>query len=346
MPQRYARTLFLALLPMLLLALSPLPAQEPATQGRVIGAKMSVHPDWFKDSFLDLPEDVSEAAAGDKHLILFMEAEGCPYCHKMIEENFANAPYRGFIQDHFDVIALNIRGSLQVEVTEDLSLTEQELAEHFSVRFTPTLVFLDETNTPVARVSGYRNVDDFKIILDFVQERAYRSTSLNDYAAARQTEPVYRFRDHPQIVALDDLSDVGDRPLAVLFEDSSCVACDALHDGHLADPEIRAILDDLTLVRLDARSDAPLIDPAGNRTTVRGFAETLGVEYRPGIVLFDHGREIVRIEGMLYRYHFAGILEYVSGRHYERYPDNPFPYINEKTGALTAMGENVIIADE
>lgn len=347
MLQKRARTPFLALLPMLFLALSsPLPAEEPMSQGRVIGAKMSVHPDWFKDSFLDLTEDVREAADAGKHLILFMEAEGCPYCHKMIEENFANAPYRPFIQEHFDVVALNIRGSLQVEVSEDLSLTEQELAEHFRVRFTPTLVFLDETNAPVARVSGYRNVEDFKVVLDFVQERAYRSMSLNEYAARRQAEPVYRFRDHPQIVTLEDLSHAVDRPLAVLFEDSACVACDALHDGHLADPEIRSILGDLTLVRLDARSEAPLIDPAGNATTARAFAETLRVEYRPSIVLFDRGREIARIDGMLYRYHFGGILEYVTGRHYERYPDSPFPYINEKTAALTAMGENVIIADE
>jgi thioredoxin-related protein len=349
MPEIHARArkVLLVLLPMLLLfALSPLPAQEPAAQGRVIGAKMSTHPAWFKDSFLDLPEDASEAAEAGKHLILFMEAEGCPYCHKMIEENFANAPYRDFIQEHFDVIALNFRGSLQVEVTEDLSLTEQEVAEYYRVRFTPTLVFLDSTNTPVARVSGYRNVEDFKIVLDFVQERAYRAMSLNEYAAARQAGDVYAFREHPQIVALDDLRQTGGKPLAVLFEDSACVACDALHDSHLADPEIRAILDDMTLVRVDTRSDVALIDPQGNATTARAFADALGIEYRPSIVLFDGDREVTRIDGMLYRYHFGGILDYVAGRHFERFPDSPFPYINEKTAELRARGENVIIADE
>jgi thioredoxin-related protein len=346
MPKIRTRAVLLALLPMLLFTLSPLLAQEPVAQGRVIGAKMSTHPAWFKDSFLDLPEDASEAADAGKHLILFMEAEGCPYCHKMIEENFANAPYRDFIQEHFDVIALNIRGSLQVEVTGDLSLTEQEVAEYYRVRFTPTLVFLDSTNTPVARVSGYRNVEDFKVVLDFVQERAYRAMSLNEYAAARQAGDVYSFREHPQIVVLDDLRETGGKPLAVLFEDSACVTCDTLHDGHLADPDIRAILEDLTLVRIDARSDAALIDPQGNPTTARAFADSLGIEYRPSIVLFDGSREVARIEGMLYRYHFGGILEYVAGRHFERFPDSPFPYINQKTADLTAMGEDVIIADE
>lgn len=329
----------------LVLVHAPAMASESLAQGRVIGVKMGSPPDWFKDSFLDLPEDASEAADAGRHLILFMEMEGCPYCHKMMEENFANAPYRDFIREHFDVIALNIRGSLQVQVTEELSLTEQEVADHFRVRFTPTLIFLDATNAPVLRINGYRNVEDFKLALDFVQERAYRQMTLNEFAEARST-PSYRFRDHPQIIALDDLRETDGKPLAVLFEDASCVACDALHDGHLADPAIRALLEDLVLVRLDARADTPVVDPQGNRTTARAFAETLGIEYRPSIVLFDHGREIVRIDGMLYRFHFGGTLEYVAGRHYERYPGSPFRYINEKTAELTAMGQDVIIADE
>lgn len=329
----------------LVLALVPATASEPPAPGRVIGVKMGSPPDWFKDSFLDIAEDASEAGEAGRHLILFMEMEGCPYCHKMMEENFANAPYRDFIQQHFDVIALNIRGSLQVEVTEELSLTEQEVAEHFRVRFTPTLIFLDATNTPVLRINGYRNVEDFKVALDFVKKRAYQEMTLNEFAAARSA-PVYRFRDHPQIAALEDLRATGGKPLAVLFEDKSCVACDALHDGHLADPAIRAILDGMVLVRLDARADTPLIDPQGQRTTARNFAEALEIEYRPSIVLFDHGREIVRIDAMLYRYHFGGLLEYVAGRHYERYPGRPFQYINEKTAELTAMGLDVIIVDE
>jgi thioredoxin-related protein len=131
-----------------------------------------------------------------------------------------------------------------------------------------------------------------------------------------------------------------------LFEDNACVACDALHEGHLADPEIRDILKGLTFVRLDTRSESPIIDPMGNETTPKALAESLGIQYTPSIVLFDRGREITRIESMLYRYHFGGVLEYVAGRHYERYPDSPFDYIDVKTAELTAAGKDVSIADE
>ena len=327
-------------------AAQPALAEGQAAPGEVTGAKLLSHPGWFKESFLDLTEDVSEAADEGKHVILFMEMNGCPYCYKMVQENFANAPYRDFIQAHFDVIALNTKGDREVAVTEEMSMTEKEVADVYQVRFTPTLIFLDESNKPVARVSGYRNPDDFKVVLDYVQNKAYRHQSLNDFAAARLAAAVYSFREHPMIRSVDDLSGVVDRPLAVLFEDAACVACDALHDGHLADPEVRRILGGLTLVRLDTDSETPIVDPMGNQTTPKALAEALGIQYRPSIVLFDRGREITRIESMLYRYHFAGVLEYVAGRHYERYPDSPFDYIDVKTAELTAAGKDVAIADE
>ena len=79
------------------------------TPGKLIGGKMSEHPGWFKESFLDIAEDVNEAAEADKHVILFMHLNGCPYCYKMTEENFKQAPYTDFIQENFDVIAINIK---------------------------------------------------------------------------------------------------------------------------------------------------------------------------------------------------------------------------------------------
>ena len=324
----------------------PAAAQDQTPTGEVTGAKMLSHPSWFKESFLDLPEDVNEAAESGKHLILVMEMNGCPYCYKLIQENFATSPYRDFIQEHFEVIALNTKGDREVAVTEEMSMSEKEVAELYQVRFTPTVVFLDVSNRPVARVSGYRNRDDFKVVLDYVQERAYLQQTLNEYAAAKRTVELYSFREHPQIQTIEDLASTADRPLALLFEDVACVACDALHDGHLADPEIRDILKGLTLVRLDTRSESPIVDPMGNATTPKALAESLGIQYTPSIVLFDRGREITRIESMLYRYHFGGVLEYVAGRHYERYPDNPFDYIDVKTAELTAAGEDVSIADE
>jgi thioredoxin-related protein len=327
-------------------------AEQSAKAGAVTGSKIASHPDWFKESFLDIAEDVGEAADADKHVILLLEMNGCPYCYKMIEENFEGSDYSDFIQERFDVIALNVRGDREVAMDAETSLTEKELADQLGVRYTPTVVFLNQDNAPVARVSGYRNVDEFKQVLDYVDAKAYQTQTLAAFLDAQKTQDLYALREHAQIKEATEVGDLSavDGPLALLFEDTACVACNALHDGHLAAPEVRQALEAFTLVRVDALSDAAITAPDGERSTQRQLAAELGVEYRPTLVLFDgpagKQRPIARIESMLYRYHFVGLLEYVGQGHYKQFPDSPFDYIDAKTAKLTAAGKDVSISDE
>ncbi len=337
----FGRQLFIAAL---FLFAAGVQASVDPPRGTLHGAVTSVHPDWFKQSFLDIAEDVAEAAEADKHVMLFMYINGCPYCHKMVEENLKHAPYTAFVKEHFDVIALNILGDREIALNEETSLTEKALANKLRVRYTPTIVFLDQQNKTVARINGYRSVEDFKHVLDYVQQKAYRSTSLADYIDRAKTA-VYRFRVHPQLLEAKDLESLTDRPLAVLFEDRGCGDCAALHDGHLSDPAVNALLRGFNFVRLDAQSTDAIVDPDGNATTPRDYARSLGLTYRPGLVLFDRGKEIARIESLLYRFHFTELLRYVGERHYVQYPKSFFDYLNVRTAELLDAGQDVNVGE-
>lgn len=322
-------------------ALFSLQAASTTQPGKLTGGVPTVHPAWFKESFLDIAEDAEEAAAAGKHVILFMHLNDCPYCAKMADENFANAPYTPFIRENFDVIQINIKGDREVAFDASTSVSEKELAKLLKVRYTPTILFLNKENQTVLRLNGYRSVPAFKHALDYVQQKAYLQTNLSRFIEQQQTTPVYSFRDHPMLQQVNDLQSVADKPLALLFEDSSCDACDALHDGHLKNPEIQKVLENFTFVRLNANATDPIIDPTGNNTTPKAFAEQLGLTYRPGIVLFDQGREISRIDGLLFTYHFQEVLRYVGERHYVKYPKNFYDYLNVRTAEILKSGKNI-----
>ena len=314
-----------------------------ATQGKVTGARFAEFPDWFKESFLDIQEDAGEAAVEGKHVILFMHLAGCPYCYRMVEENFKHAPYTDYIKEHFDAIEINIKGDREIAFDDNTRVTEKELAKLLKVRYTPTIIFLNGDNKPVLRLNGYRSVEAFGHALRYVNEKAYQQTTLSRYIE-QQGAPRYVLRDHPSFQAVHDLSQV-QGPLLVLFEDRHCDACDELHDGHLKNPQIVSVLKNYTVVRLDASSDRSITDPKGNRTTSRAFAERLGLSYRPGILLYDRGREISRIDGLLYTYHFTEMLRYVGERHYERYPDSFYDYLGVRTRQLLDQGITVDLSE-
>ncbi|MEE9444257.1 MAG: thioredoxin, partial [Cocleimonas sp.] len=47
-------------------------------EGEYRGAKTATHPTWFKESFLDLDEDVGDATNAGKRLALYFWQPGCP----------------------------------------------------------------------------------------------------------------------------------------------------------------------------------------------------------------------------------------------------------------------------
>ena len=314
------------------------------TPGKTLGGKNSNHPGWFKESFLDITEDIDEAAESNKHVMLFMHLNGCPYCYKMTEENLKNAPYTDFIKENFDVIAINIKGDREVAFDEETSLSEKELAAKLKVIYTPAVIFLDSNMQIVAKVNGYRSVEQFKYVLDYVQQGAYKQTSLTQYIADIKNN-LYEFRNHPQLMNTMDLSAANNKPVAVLFESKACVDCNALHDGHLNNSEVNEVLKNFNFIRFDALSSEKMIEFNGQQTTPRDYAEQLNISYYPTLVLFDKGKEILRIENKLYHYHFIESLRYVGERHYIQYPDIVFDYMNKKTEKLLESGQDVNIGE-
>ena len=93
-------------------------AQETATKekkhGEFIGASDTEYPDWFKTSFLELEDDVAEAAEAGKRLMLVFHQDGCPYCSTFVERNLSQKDIVETVQQNFDAIEINIWGDREV----------------------------------------------------------------------------------------------------------------------------------------------------------------------------------------------------------------------------------------
>src|SRR5688572_33125378 len=71
-------------------------------------------PAWFKHSFLDLREDIREAASANKRVMIYFGQNGCPYCKKLMDVNFRDKATADKTRRGFDAIELNIYGSREV----------------------------------------------------------------------------------------------------------------------------------------------------------------------------------------------------------------------------------------
>lgn len=331
-----------------LFSVSLVNADDQPAVGKLLGALEFEKPEWFKESFLDFREDAAEAAEEGKHMLVFADLKGCPYCAKMLQDSFITSVKDGgnreFIQNNFDTIHIDIKGSREVNFDENLIVPEKDLAEALKVKFTPTLLFMNADNKVVARTSGYRSPREFQQILNYVKEKAYEKIDFPSYRKANLTDIVYELMPHEKFIQLTDFKKALDtgKPLAIMFEDKTCDDCARFHKETLDIPETHIQMEKFNFVRLDARSEQIIIDTDGNKTTAHDWLRKKGISYRPAILLFGDGKLRADVTGLIKTHHFQQMLAYVGDKKFSEY-ESWLDYEEVVTNEILKSGKNVDI---
>jgi thioredoxin-related protein len=335
------------LLAALFAAASPAAAETPATLAPgMVNPGYVAPPKWFKESFLMLREDVDEARQSGRRLLLYFYQDGCPYCTKLLRENFGDRALAEKTQHHFDVVALNLWGDREVTDLAGKAISEKEFARSLGVQFTPTLLFLDDTGALALRLNGYTPPHQFAAALDYVAQGLDKRQKFVDYLQAHARDAASG-RLHPQPwllrspLALDRRPRGDARPLLVIFEQKVCAGCDEMHRDGFPRPEVAGLLKRFRVARVDVAAAEMLTTPGGQRLSMRDWARAANVVYTPSFAFFDTaGREVFRVEGYLRPFHLASSLDYVASGAYLKQPQFQ-RYIEGRAAERRARGERV-----
>lgn len=299
-------------------------------KGKFYGAKPTEYPKWFKESFLDFNEDIAEAAAVGKRLMVVFHQNGCPYCNVLVERNLAQKDIEKAVKENFDVVAINMWGSREVASIGGKSYTEKTFSAALKVQFTPTILFFNEQGKIVLRLNGYIPPRRFKVAIDYVSKKQETKISYRDYMAKHLPKGASAKSGSAKLHSQDffaakpyDLTrkKTKTKPLVVFFEQKDCPNCDTLHKKVLVDKGIRKTVKDFDVVQFDMWSETAVITPEGKKTTAKNWAKQLDVKYAPTIVVFDaEGKEIIRSEAFFKIFHTNGIMTYVSSGSYIKQP--------------------------
>jgi len=268
-------------------------------------------PAWFTESFLELPEDVKEAARDGKRLMIYFGQDGCPYCQQLMQTNFTQRAIVEKTRKHFVAVALNIWGDREVRWIDGRRMSEKELARALKIQYTPTLLFLDEKGALVARLNGYYPPQRFATALDYAAGLAGKGQRFEDFmktVVAESASPT--LHDEPFFRKLPVRHGAA-KPVALVFETPYCAGCDELHREGFKRPEVRKLFERFDVYRLTL-NDRHEADST--------WASELRIAYTPTIVFFDGGQEVFRVEAYLRPFHLASALDYVASGAYRGEP--------------------------
>lgn len=333
------------LLCLTLLSFSVISDTEKREEGAFLGAKETVYPDWFKESFLDFGADIQEAADEGKRVMIFFHQQGCPYCNLMVERNLSQRDISETMQANLDVIELNMWGDREVIGLDGVETIEKDFASALRVQFTPTILAFDEQGRVILRLNGYIPPQNFKLALDYVIQHKEQASSYRSFLASqRPIKPSGTLNEQPFFIKPPyDLRRNGDKPLAVFFEQVQCPNCDLVHREVLSDGDVRAQIERFDVVQLDMWSSEMIVTPDNRKITARSWAKELGVAFAPTVVLFNSsGEEVIRSEAYFKRFHTASIFDYVVSEGYRKEPSFQ-RYISERAEHIRATGKDVDI---
>ena len=99
---------------------------------------------WMRDTFKDLSEDLDEANAEGKRLLILVEQRGCIYCTKMHQEVFPDPEIAKLIEENYFVVQINMFGDVEVTDFDGTVLPEKDMVRRWGLLFTPTMIFFPE----------------------------------------------------------------------------------------------------------------------------------------------------------------------------------------------------------
>jgi thioredoxin-related protein len=120
-----------------------------------------------------------------------------------------------------------------------------------------------------------------------------------------------------------------------------CPPCDELHQEILKKPDLSKALQRFDVAVLDVWSSERLTTSTGEEVESTQWAERLGIQYTPSMVLFNpQGQEVFRSEAYLRSFHIHAVLDYVSSGSYLK-QTNFQRYVQARANQMRDRGESV-----
>lgn len=310
----------------LLFSLQAISSEKP--RGEFLGGQfVEVMPNWFKATFLDFAEDIEEAADEGRHVMIYFHQNGCPYCAKLVNDNFHNKLVVTKLKKDFDVIETNMWGDRDLADWEGREFTEKEFSAFMRVQFTPTIIFLNKEGQVVLRLNGYQSSEKLMSALDYVSAKKYYEVSFAQYKNSIEKVKVGKLSNDNKIFEKGphDLARSSENPankhLAVFFEEPACGDCDDFHKRIMTLERTDELFKPMKVIRLNAHSGEKIVTPSGNHITAKQWYDELKLTYKPSVVFFNkEGGEVIRKDAMFKSFHFHGIINYVTSGAYKSQP--------------------------
>lgn len=142
---------------------------------------------FFTQTFGDLTEDMRIARGeGKLGMLLFFEAENCPYCQHMLKNVFSQKSVQEWYGERFVSIAVDIRGDVKLKDFDGITLPSRVFSDQRRIFLTPVMSFINLDGIEIHRQLGMiRTPEEFLLLGEYIEEEHYYDTEYAVFSKSR-----------------------------------------------------------------------------------------------------------------------------------------------------------------
>lgn len=159
----------------------------PLLCGAADGETRDARAYFFTPTFGDLREELQVARdEGKLGMLLFFEAESCPYCQHMIRRVFNQKKVQDWYGERFVSISVDIHGDIELTDFDGITLPSKVFSDHRKVFLTPLIAFIDLEGNEVYRHLGMiRTPEELLLLGEYIEGKHYYLMEYKTFAERR-----------------------------------------------------------------------------------------------------------------------------------------------------------------
>lgn len=136
--------------------------------------------------FVDYNTGLAQAKQASKPILLYFGRYGCGWCAYTNRETFSNPEIKRLYTENYALIYVDAESGKRITLPTGERITEADLGARLGAFATPLFVFMTTEGRVVAKIPGYKTVDDFKDFDRYVRGKHYERQGLLEFLKAKQ----------------------------------------------------------------------------------------------------------------------------------------------------------------
>jgi thioredoxin-related protein len=137
-------------------------------------------------AFVDFNTGMARALAENKPVFVYFGRYGCAWCDHVNRKTFSDVGLRQLYSDNYVLVYVDAEGGKRIRLPSGERLTEGEYGARLGAYATPLFVYLTPEGRQVAKIPGFKSVDDFKDYDRYVRGGHYQRQSLLEFLGSRK----------------------------------------------------------------------------------------------------------------------------------------------------------------